>query len=190
MPSDQLQRYADVFRQSQERAHRLADPLSDDAFNWKPSAKAWSVGECLAHLNAMAERYVPVLAEAAAQEGPRGTGPFRYGWASRLFIRTMRPGGWSMPTAPNMAPPETTAAHSQIDKARALADFDGFADRFVAICAQAEGLDLTRIKVRSPFLPILRLPLGAWLDALGQHALRHAGQAERVAARKGFPAGP
>lgn len=191
MPSaDQLQTYAAAYRQAQQEAHRVADPLSETQFNWKPSAKAWSVGECMAHLNTVAAGYVPALEEAVvADDAPRGTPPFRYGWISRLFIRSVRPGGRAIPTATSMKPPEPSKAdRSQIEKGRAMDGLDAWTDRYVAVIERAEGLDLARIKVRSPFMRLMRLPVGAFLDALGQHALRHVRQAERVTQHAGFPA--
>lgn len=183
----QLSAYAQAYRQAQAQAHALADPLTSAQFNWKPSPEAWSVGECVAHLNKVAERYVPAMEKAASAEAPQGAPPFRYGWASRLFIRAMRPEARSFPTVPAMKPPSSSAACSQIDKARALADLDAWTERYVGVVEEAEGVDLARVKMRSPFLWLLRLPLGAFLDATGQHALRHAAQAERVTLSNGFP---
>ena len=69
-----------------------------------------------------------------------------------------------------------------------MASFDAYTERFIAVCEAADGLDLARIKVRSPFLKLLRLPLGAFLDAMGLHAIRHVQQAERVTQHPAFPA--
>ena len=184
----QVTQYAAHYREAQAHAHRVADGLSDEQFNWKPSAKEWSVGECLVHLNTMGKGYLPVLEDALARDAPRATGPFRYGFVSRRFIEAVRPGSRPMPTAGAMKPPKASGGRSEIDKARALASFDGYTDRFVEACHRADGLDIASIKVASPFLRIMRLPLGAFLEALGLHAMRHVGQAERVTARPGFPA--
>jgi hypothetical protein len=56
---------------------------------------------------------------------------------------------------------------------------DASTDGYVAVCRASDGLDLRRIRLRSPFLPVW-FSLGAYLDALGQHALRHTAQAERA----------
>lgn len=186
----QLQSYADAFTESRDRARALADGLSDDAFNWKPAARRWSVAECVVHLNTVAERDVPAFWAAADPSGPRAEGPFQYGFFARLFIRAVTPGSRPLPTMPAMKPPApATPARSDLNRDAVLAAFDVATDGFLSVIERADGLDLRRIRVASPFAPAFRISLGAYLDALGQHALRHVGQAERVAAEPGFPAG-
>ncbi|OZC02497.1 DinB family protein [Rubricoccus marinus] len=185
--TDQLTSYASAYRQSQTDAHRIADGLTDEQFNWKPSPKSWSVGECIVHLNTIAKGYLPAFEDAASREAPRASGPFTYGFVARKFTDAVRPGSRAIPTGGPMKPPATTGTQSAIDKARAMASFDGYTDRLVAVCEAADGLDLAAIKVRSPFLKLMKLPLGAFLDAMGLHAIRHVMQAERVTQEAGFP---
>lgn len=183
----QLESYAQHYLDAQNLLHAIADGLSDDAFNWKPDAKSWSVGECVVHLNKISKGYLSALESAVAVEAPRAEGPFTYGWLTRTFIQAVRPGSRSMPTAPSMKPPATESTRSDIDKARVLARYDADTDRFLQIVTSAEGLDLSRIKVASPFLPVARFALGGLVEALGLHALRHVQQAERVTRTQGFP---
>lgn len=55
----------------------------------------------------------------------------------------------------------------------ALPDFLTAQDRLLAAVAGAEGLDLGRIRLRSPFLGLLRLSAGAALGLLLAHTDRH-----------------
>lgn len=183
-----LESYASHYRASRSDLHRIADGLSDEAFNWKPSEKSWSVGECIVHLNTLAKGYLPALEEAAGADAPRGEGPFRYGWLAKTFTNAVRPGSRPMPTGGPMKPPPASGGRSQIDKVRAFSSFDAYTDRFLAVCDDASGLDLAAIKVRSPFLKLMKLPLGAFIEALGLHAVRHVQQAERVTQHPDFPA--
>ncbi len=164
------------------RLAALADGLDPAAFNHKPTAKSWSAGECVVHLNKMAASYLPVLEAAAARDQPRGTAPFRYGWIGRKFVDTVRPGSRPVPTMGSMKPPATDARQSGVAMEAALAQFDADTDRYLAVVEAADGLDLARVKVRSPFVPLLRLPLGVFLEAMGLHNVRHVGQAERAVA--------
>ena len=184
--SQQLDTYRSGFSDARDRLHALADPLTEEAFNWKPGPKAWSIGECVVHLNKIGYGYAPVLLEAVAA-APRGEGPFRYGWVSRRFVEAVRPGSRRIPTGGPMKPPPTTGTQSAIEPERALSGLDDVTARFLAVLDVAPGRDLSAVKVRSPFLPVLRLPLGAFLEALSLHAVRHTEQAERVAAAPGFP---
>ncbi|MEM1115816.1 MAG: DinB family protein [Bacteroidota bacterium] len=169
------------YAEARDRLGVLTDGMSDETFNAKPSAKGWSVGECVVHLNTIGKGYLPVLEGAITPAAPRGEGPFRYGWVTRRFIEAVRPGSRPMSTAGSMKPPPATGLRSDIDRERALSRFDADVERFIALCTEADGVDVGRIKVSSPFLPILRLPVGGFLEALGLHAVRHVGQAERAA---------
>ena len=179
--------YADVHRQSQAEAHRVAGALTDEQFNWSPESGGWSVGECLAHLNVVADAYLPLLESATADGAPRAEGPFEYGFLARKVAGAVQPDGPALRTGAALDPSRRDR-RAPLDRDRTLAAFDGHAGRYVAACERADGLDLARIKVRYPFMRLLRLPLGAVLGLTGQHALRHLAQARRVASAPGFPA--
>ncbi|WP_420457313.1 DinB family protein [Rubrivirga sp.] len=170
------------FVEARDRLDALVDGLPDDVFNAKPSAKGWSAAECVVHLNRTAKGYMPYLEEAVARTEPRGQGPFRYGWVGRRFIAAVTPGSRAIPTLPAMKPPSARGLRSDIDRERALGRFDSDTDALLAIVDAADGLDLARVKVLEPFLPFFKLPLGVFIEVLGQHNLRHVLQAERAVA--------
>ena len=60
--------------------------------------------------------------------------------------------------------------------------------RLRAVIEAADGVDLARVRVPSPALALLRLPVGIWLQALPQHTLRHLAQARRVRGDESYPA--
>ena len=183
----QLESYAQHFRDAQAVLHTIADDLPDEAFNWKPDAKSWSVGECVVHLNKISKGYLPILESTTAADAPRADGPFTYGWLTRAFIKAVRPGSRSIPTAGALKPPTTEGTRSAIEKDRALATFNADTERYLKVIEDAHGLDLGRIKVASPFLSIATFNLGGLIEALGLHALRHVQQAERVTRMDAFP---
>ncbi len=176
-----------MFEASAQRARILVGPLSDDQFNWKPSPESWSVGECLDHLNRVASEYVRALT-AAIQKADRGaSGPFRYGWVSRKFVASLSPGSRSLKTATAMKPADSGGDRSRLHKHETLDEFIRLTDGLVQIVYDADSVDLARTKMRSPFLWLLRLPVGAFIEALGHHAHRHLDQAERVVGEIDFP---
>src|SRR5438270_12876252 len=70
-----------------QRAKRLAAALTTLQLNWKPSQGAWSVGQCLEHLRAANEVYLPAIS-ASLSDGPlRAVEEIRPGWFARWFIR-------------------------------------------------------------------------------------------------------
>lgn len=180
--SPYLQTLAGHFAEARDRLDALTEGMSDDTFNAKPSETGWSVGECVVHLNIVSKGYIPVLDAALTPGAPRGEGPYRYNWLTRRFIAALTPGSRPIPTGGPMKPPQTTGLRSEIDRDRALSRFDADTDRYLALCTEAEGFDVSRIKVASPFVPILRFNFGGILEALAVHSVRHVAQAERAAA--------
>ena len=186
--SPQLQKYADAYAESLAIVRTVVEPLSDEQFNWKPNEKVWSVGECLQHLNLVGAGYVPVLEKAASVGHPKASGPFTYGWLSRQFTEAVSPTNRrKLKAMGKMKPKSQRASRSTLNKQEVLAEFEHITNGFLRAVRQSDGLDLRSIKVSSPFLKILRLPLGAFLDALGQHAIRHVQQATRITQMERFP---
>lgn len=182
IPPHSAAAYARTFRDALADAEALAGPLTPEQFNWKPSGSAWSVAECLEHLNQIAAQYLPKLEAAVRAGGPGGTPPFRYGFLGRRFVAAMQPGSTRTKTFDAITP-----AASHYDAEAVLKAFRAHTARFVHVCKEADGLDLRRIRLASPLLPVLRLQLGAYLEALATHELRHLDQARRVTRHEHFP---
>lgn len=178
--------YAASYRAAYTEAAALATPLSPSQFNWKPAPDVWSVAECLVHLNTANAKYLPTLERAVASGGPQGEPPFRYGGVARWFIASTGPQGRRKLPAPAGIRP-TPATHYDAD--RVLADFRALMtglDEAISRAAQAR-LDLARVRIASPILPLLRLPAGAFFESIAGHAQRHLTQARRVTERPDFP---
>src|SRR5882672_10971945 len=82
------------FEQLADEADTLVATLTDDQFAWKPSPQAWSIAQCIDHLNVTARLYLPQLDEGIAnaiRQGLYGEGPFKYWWLARLLVRMMEP---------------------------------------------------------------------------------------------------
>ena len=179
-----LDAYAETYRRATADADALVAGLSPAQFNWKPDASSWSVAECLVHLNTTNAPYVEQMGALLKDGGPRGGPPFRYGMLARLFIASTSPNvRLKSKTLPAMMP-----ATSQYGKPQVMAEFDRINEAFQQLIDQAEGLDVSKIRMRSPFLKVVRLPVGAFLEALAGHELRHIAQARRVTQHPGFPA--
>src|SRR5262245_4024733 len=80
-----LTREIDEFRRQFEQiaadADALVSPLGENQFTWKPTATAWSIAECLEHMNATARSYLPAIDEGIAdaiRHGAYAEGPFHY----------------------------------------------------------------------------------------------------------------
>ena len=115
-----------------------------------------------------------------AAGGPAGRPPFRYDRRGRAFIRgTSETVVRRQKTLRAMEP-----ATEPLDAEAALAKYRGHTERFLRLLERAEGLDLSRIRARSPYLPrlpFLTFPLGALIEGTARHEMRHLAQARRAA---------
>jgi DinB superfamily len=167
------------------RAEAVTEGLSVEQMNWQPMPYAWSVGQCIEHLNITNEVYLPAIA-AALDGQPQGrVEEIRLGWPSRWFIRNFiapNPGGKRAKAPSEIEPasqvgPQVLAAFLRSNQA---------AGRLVK---QASVFDVNRIRFGNPFVPPLRFTVGTGLEIVAKHESRHLLQAERVRASAGFPAG-
>lgn len=179
----QLEEYRSRFRSIKEEATALVADVDADTLQKRPAPETWSVAQIFDHLNTAGWLLLNPLEQAiqtGQEKGPYGEPPFQYGFISRWFVRSMRPrSGWTFtsPSAFEPASSETLYARETME------DFRSLQDQFGQCVADADGLDLRRIRVSSPAVPLLRISLGAWFEATIAHEERHLQQAERVLER-------
>jgi uncharacterized damage-inducible protein DinB len=179
----------DAYRQEFERlaadADALVAPLSDDQFTWQPQPGAWSVAQCIDHLNVTARLYLPRLDEGIAEamrRGMYGEGPFKHDLIGRLIVRIMEPPARMRVKTPATFHPEPRRSRSEI-----MAAFRAYQVQFVDRLRQANGVDLRRAKVHSPASKWIRMSLGAGFALMVAHERRHLWQAREVMKAPGFP---
>ena len=161
--------------------------LSDEQFLWRPTLDAWSIAECLDHLNATARLYLPMLDEgiaAAIRQGIYSDGPFTYNWLGRLFV-------WSAAPPPRfrVKTPKVFLPLPNRSRAEIMAGFRAYQVQFVDRLRQANGVDLAKARVISPAVTWLRIPLGSGFELMATHERRHLWQARRVTEAPDFPKG-
>jgi hypothetical protein len=181
----ELEEYQTQFEQAGEQAKLLTQGLSEAQFNWRPAPGEWSIEECLAHVTMVGQSEIPLL-ENAIQEGRArgltGSGPFRYGWLERTILRQTEPPVRRRFSSPRRFRP----VHGQPITA-ILPTFLHVQRQFSMLAAQAEGLDLARVKVATPMTRLIRFSLGVTLAQAAAHERRHLDQARRVRENPGFP---
>ena len=183
----EIDEFRSQFEQISSDAVALSSTLTDDQFVWRPAPTAWSVAECLDHLNATARAYLPALDEGIAdaiRHGVYGEGPFIYNWIGRLYVRFNEPPvRWRRQTFPQLYP---GAGRSRRE---ILAAFRAYQVQYIDRLRQANGIDLARARVRSPAAEWLRIPLGSSFAVVAAHERRHLWQAKKVTGAPGFPSG-
>lgn len=148
--------------------------------NWRPEPGRWSVAQCLDHVRIVTEEVLPGLEGAIAEareEGKMATGPFRYGLIGRWFLAGQDPRRRRRIRTLRLYEP----GRSEIELAAAVGRFEAVQSAFADVLTSADGTDLGRVTVPSPAQPLLRLPVGIWLQALPRHTLRHLRQAQEIA---------
>ena len=158
------------------RAKGVAQTLTLQQLNWKPSPAQWGVGQCLEHLSIANELYLKEMTPALEGQ-PRGVvQEITPGWLARFFIRTFiepSPKTWRGPAPPKIRPSSevpVSVLERFLSSNRALRQF---IDR-------ARDYDVNRIRFKNPFVGPIRWTIGTGLEITSKHEMRHLLQAERV----------
>ncbi len=183
--SPQLATYRQGFLDRKQEARDLSDKVDAARLAVVPDDESWSVAQIFDHLNTAGWLLLNEIERAideARTNGPFGEPPFAYGFISRWFVRAMQPSSsWTF-TAPSVFEPESSAT---LHPNEAVREFVALQDHFADCLPQTVGLDLRRIRVASPAVPLLRISLGAWFEATLAHERRHLQQARTVLDRVG-----
>jgi hypothetical protein len=184
----ELEAFRTQFEALSAEAGEIVGPLTDAQFAWSPAPDAWSVGQCIEHLNVTARAYLPSLDEAIASAirgGVYGTGPFTYNLLGRMMVRSMEPPPfWRFKAPAIFRPPATPQALRS--RGEIMAGFRGFQVQYMDRLRQANGVDLAKAKVRSPANRLLHISLGSGFALQVAHERRHLWQARQLIARPDF----
>ncbi len=163
----------------------LLNGLTEVQFHWSPESSRWSIAQCLVHLVIIGGKYLPILDETiedARADRLLSRGPFRYGFIERWFVRsTEPPPGIRLRTPLAARPPDDQPLPGVI------ANFLTMQDDLRKRIRAANGVDLARAKVPSPFIRSLKMGLGACFEFLAAHERRHLWQAWQVRKEERFP---
>ena len=175
--SPEIGDYVRQFEDVNSAARHLVEGLSDEQLLWEPAPDRWSIAKCFSHLNVTADQYYPAIDHSmrlARERGLLGEGPFRHGFLMNRFIRMMEPPPGRSLRAPRMFRPRTRALADEIPT------FFAHQSAIIERVRQANGLDLSRVKVVSPLTSLMRMSLGQCFGLLAAHERRHLWQAARV----------
>lgn len=174
----ELENYQDQLLSITQGAPGIVRGLSPTQFNRRPAPDRWSVAESLDHLNLTARRFLPFFdqsIDAAAARGLTASGPFAYPLLERLFLVAMEPPPRVRVRAPSAFIPARNRAVDDV-----LREFTDWQDRLGERIRRADGLDLRRARLRSPFVPWVRYSLGIGFAVILAHERRHLWQARQV----------
>ena len=181
----ELRAHVTRLRELASAAEELLAGLSLEQLRWKPGPDRWSVAEVLGHVNSVNRQYLDYCDEQirrGREQGKLSDGPFHYGRLETWFVDQLEPSAKRRLKAPGaFAPARSDASGSE------PAELKSGLDRLQQAIVSANGLDLARIKVRSPVSALLRFRLGAAFRLMVAHTDRHLLQATSVTETAGFP---
>ncbi|HEX8171559.1 MAG TPA: DinB family protein [Thermoanaerobaculia bacterium] len=163
------------------RAWKLVKSTDGRLFTVRPDPHSWSAAECLAHLSISTEMFLPVVKEAIEHGREKGLTTARepkmdvLGRALRWFLEP--PIRRKVKTAAPFVPKAVRA------KAEAFGEFGALQTRLSELMQEAEGLDLRKIKIVSPFDKRVKYNLYSAFAIVIAHQRRHLWQAEQAVER-------
>jgi hypothetical protein len=159
--------------------------LSPDQLRWRPGLSAWSIGDCLDHLNRTLAYYLPLI-ERAIDQSPRNRSAREriFPQSEKAFLLQIEPPvRRKRSAAPQLRPV------SAVDPDRLVDQFPQLREKYVQAVHSAARVDLANVTVENSIHPPVR-SLGGIMAMLAAHDRRHLWQAERVRNAAGFPACP
>jgi hypothetical protein len=166
-------------------ARDLTAGMTAEQFNWRPSPRRWSVGQCLEHLILTARIYpepIERMIREAREREARRDAPYRDGLIARWLVHSMEP-----PPGLRVRSPRRVEPSHDLDASAVPRTFDELHGRLAALMVAADGVSLVHARMTSPFLPLLKLTLGQVFAVNLAHARRHLWQARQVTKLQGFP---
>lgn len=168
---EELRSLNDRVREQRAQVRALFESTDPERIVRRPDPSHWSVVEHVAHIGRTDLPYLERIAEALErghEKGRYGSGPFKGGLVGNWFARTMAPPPKRrMRTTKELEPPV------DLDPDTVLGDFEARCEALLASFEAADGLDLDALKVSSPFLSLLRMPVSSAYRVLVNHADRH-----------------
>jgi hypothetical protein len=181
----ELEEYRRQFVAARDDAQALLLNLTSEQFNWCSQPGSWSIAQCIDHLNVTGKIYGATIDEKIA--GARAQqlfsqGPFPHKWLDNLFVRSLEPPVKLKFKAPKQFIPQTDKSLQAVSE-----EFMLLQEQFLTRLQNANGLDLTRIKVSSPVTKLLKMTLMGVFGLVVAHERRHLWQARQVLQNPNFP---
>lgn len=176
---EQLARIQAELGEARRRAREIAASVENERWGTRPTPDQWSVGECLIHLNMTSQAFLPLIKDAIGKgrdREPFRRTPYRMDFVGRLlwWAATVRlPLKTTKPFVPPRVQPKDTV----------LSEFDVLQNQVIGYLGAAEGLDLGKLRIISPFDSRIKYNLYSCLRIIPAHQRQHLRQAAQVVER-------
>lgn len=171
--------------EAKEKVKSAFPGLSSVQLNWKPSPEKWCIGECLEHLVISDSCYFGDLERIITGDYKMSFweqySPFSGIWGRVLKDQLQEQVKRKMKAPKRIRPVSKELGIKIID--RYLKNLE----RFLEYIAKCRDIDIDRIIINSPTVPIVTYSLRDAFSFLMEHEHRHLNQAIRVKEHEGFP---
>jgi hypothetical protein len=161
------------------RAAMLVDRVDEATFHRRPEADRWSIAECLRHLSLTTRAYLPLIDDAlqiGRLRAVTGRHKFRRDFTGWLLCRMAEPPyRYRAMTTARFGPQEGNGSRAEV-----FAEFVSLQQELTTRIYHAEGLDLSRLTIVSPFDGRLEYNLYSCFRILPTHQRRHLWQGEQI----------
>jgi len=178
----QLAELAATLAAHQRFANDVAAFLSPAQLAWQAAPESWGVAQCLEHLVLsieLNELQVPGKMAAAPKLATPVYDRWKSGWIGGIIIRGATAGSRAVRTRPKFVPVTV--------RPDVLRRWQEKHDLLMSWIRAADGTDVTRVRIISPFFSFLSYHLGDCFTLNVVHAERHLLQAKRVKENPRFP---
>jgi len=164
-----------------QRAWSLVQTTDGRLFTVRPNTSSWSAAECLSHLSISTEMFLPVLRNALDDARKRGLIAKKREPKMDVIGRVLR---WFLvpPIHQRVKTSAPFVPRSVRAKAEAFGEFATLQSKLAELLATARDVDLSRVKVISPFDKRIRYNLYSAFRIIVAHQRRHLWQAEQAVA--------
>jgi DinB superfamily len=166
------------FDDATKRAWQLVKSTDPRFFTVRPNPGSWSAAECLSHLSISTEMFLPVFRKSIDDAKAKGLTSTKkpsmdvLGRVLRWFLEP--PIRSRVKTTAPFVPKAVRA------KAEAFGEFSSLQSKLIDLLHEAEGLNLSKIKLISPFDKRVKYNLYSAFKIVVAHQRRHLWQAEKA----------
>lgn len=185
--NDFLEGLKDQVQDTKDAVQIYFASLEEDQLNWRPNAGSWSIAQCLEHLCIAGEQYLRTINEAIKKGKTSNlySEEFEYSWFGKKFLNWVKPNSKVNFKAPSNWRPTSMYTAKEI-----VEDFLELQDQLIKAIENAKGLNLSKLKIKSPPFPLVKFRLGEALEIVVTHQKRHLNQAQGVYQSLEFPKEP
>jgi hypothetical protein len=163
-------------------AEELIATVPASVLEHSPGPGRWSAAQCIAHLALTNFAYTAAMRYASMPaihlRNHERTGPIHVGLPTRWFLSYLEP-----PVRKGSRSPASINPAAAVDARTALSEFQHSQAAVIELLMECRNLDLNKIRFSNPFIPGLRLTVGAGFLIIAAHERRHLWQASMAVSK-------